>query len=69
LVRGATTVYARGAEVTPTPPIPIDLATEAMSYASDWDVLTFIVAILIVGVGGYLWVRRKEQEDDRHTRP
>lgn len=55
--------------MTPTPPIPIDLATEAMSYASDWDVLTFIVAILIVGVGGYLWVRRKEQEDDRHTRP
>ena len=51
--------------MTPTPPpLPVHLATDALRHADDWGVLLFILAILLVGAGGYRWVREKEREQE-----
>jgi len=53
---------------TPPPPIPVELAADALQHADDWGVLLFIVAALLTGLGGLLWVRRKEQEEAKGDR-
>ena len=39
----------------------MNLANEAALHADDWGVLLFVVAILLVGVAGWRWVREQEE--------
>ena len=45
-----------------TPP-PMELISVAR-HADDLGALLFIVALILAGVGGWLWVRQKEQEQE-----
>ena len=40
------------------------MSNEAGRHPGDVGVLLFVVAILLVGVGGYRWVREREREQE-----